>query len=258
MLDMAIHQAVPVAVSFATANAAAAVVSVQSNDGGRFVAIVGAITVAITSVCGMISFLAPRIAQVIREAVPPIVEAVDMIRKQREELAKGSYAEQIEDLKAMLAEQNEDSAKLRAQLDDIRQDNARARAQLEELEALHAERAAVAAERLEAANQKLHDIRNQMGKDIINKDVRILELEQEIQALRDEVRRLVDQHAARADEHDQRIASNASAIADSVGSIADILRGRTPDPDLDPAADGAGIHLGIDVTGASPGKGGDS
>jgi hypothetical protein len=42
-----------------------------------------------------------------------------------------------------------------------------------------------------------------------------------------------------------------------VGSIATILRGRTPDPDLDPESDGAGpgVHLGIDVTGASPGKG---
>jgi hypothetical protein len=256
VLDMAINQAVPVAVSFATANVAAAVVSVQAHDGGRFVAIIGGITVAITSVCGMISFLAPRVAQVIKDAVPPIVEALDTVRKQREELAKGSYAEQIEGMKEMLADLKGDNERAHAQLVELKEDNARAKANLEELERLHGERAAVAAERLEAANRKLHEIRNQMGNDILRRDVKIQELEQEVHGLREEVKRLVDQHAVRADAQDQQLAANAATIASSVGSIATILRGRTPDPDFEPSPDGSGVNLGIDVTGAPvPGKG---
>jgi hypothetical protein len=244
VLDMAINQAVPVAVSFATANVAAAVVSMEAHDGGRFVAIIGGVTVAITSICGMVSFLAPRVAQVIKEAVPPIVEALDTVRKQREELAKGSYAEQIDDLKGLLADLKADNARAKAQLDSLKADNARVKENLDEAERIHAERAALvaeqaaaAAERVEAANRKLHDIRDKLSADIVHKDARILELEHEIQGLRDEVRRLVQIQGPLAAEQDRKIAANAAEIAQisaSAADIAQVLQGRTPDPDAEP------------------------
>lgn len=233
MFLMAINPTAAVATSFVGANLAAAVVSVEAHDGGRFMAIIGGLTVAITSVCGMVSFLAPKIAQVIKEALPPIVEALDTIRKQREELAKGSYTQQIDDLKALLTDLKSDNERAHAQLAELKDDNARAKANLEEMEQLHAERAAAAAERVEAANKKLHDIRDQLSADILHKDERILELEQEIQGLRVEVQRLLPHQAVQ----DQRIAANAASIAQvtaTAADIANIIQGRTPDPDAEP------------------------
>ena len=174
------------ALSFVGANVAAAAVSVQTNDYG-FSAFVGGITLAIGATCTGIVFVSPMIAKAIREGFPPIIAALNDLRKQLEETRKSTYTGQIDELKEMIS--------------DLKQDLTDARDREARLE-----------DSLKKARLSLHEIRDKQNEDIMNKDVKILELEGEIKRLRDEIARLTTIIEDRADAQDKRIDDNTADI----------------------------------------------
>lgn len=172
------------ALSFVGANVAAAAVSVQTNDYG-FSAFVGGITLAIGATCTGIVFVSPMIAKAIREGFPPIIAALNDLRKQFEETKKSTYTGQIDELKEMIS--------------DLKQDLTDARDREARLE-----------DSLKKARLSLHE-------DILSKDVKILDLEEEIKRLRLEIERLTALLSDRADAQDKRIddqAADIKALAD--------------------------------------------
>lgn len=197
-------QTAAAAASFVGANIAAAVVSAQSNDYG-FSAIVGGITVAITATCTMIVVVAPLIAKSIREGFPPIITALNDLRRQFEEAKKSTYTGQIDELKELLADLKEDNARVKADLAESEIDR-------KERDERHVEREKFLLERVNDANSKAHEIRNKLNADILTRDAKILELEDVINKLRIEIARLTKLLAERADAQDRKIEDNAVAI----------------------------------------------
>jgi chromosome segregation ATPase len=192
------------ALSFVGANLAAAAVSAQANDYG-FSAIVGGITLAIGATCTMIVVVSPMIAKSIREGFPPIITALNDLRKQFEEAKKSTYTGQIDELKELLADLKEDNARVKA---DLAESEADRKARDER----HIEREAFLLERVNDANSKAHDIRNKLNADILTRDAKILELEGVIESLRVEVARLTKLLEERAVVQDRKIEDNAVAI----------------------------------------------
>ena len=190
-------QLVPAVLSFVGANAAAAVVSTQTNDYG-FSTFVGGITLAIGATCTGIVFVSPMIAKAIREGFPPIIAALNDLRKQLEETRKSTYTGQIDELKEMIS--------------DLKQDLGDAR-----------DREARLDDSLQHARKSLHEIRDSLSTDILARDVKIQELEvardakfhefeEEIKRLRLEIERLSALLAERADAQDKRIDDNTADI----------------------------------------------
>jgi predicted nucleic acid-binding Zn-ribbon protein len=199
-------QTATAAVSFIGANVAAAVVSAQANDYG-FSAIVGGITLAITATCTMIVVVSPLIAKSIREGFPPIITALNELRRQFEEARKSTYTGQIDELKEMVT--------------DLKQDLADAR-----------DREARLAESLDKARKSLHEIRDKQNEDILTRDAKILELEDEVKALRAEIARLTQLHEARVDAQDRKIEENAATldkIIQAGSAAADALHDTKPE-----------------------------
>lgn len=204
------------------ANIAAAVASSQS--GSLSVStVVGAITVAVLAICGMIVAISPVIANAIIKFAQTIGPAVAELQKQREEIKKGTYTGQIEELKEMITELKEDYAK-------AKEDLAQSEAERAERDKRYAEREQASQEReerledsLQKARKGLHEIRDKLGTDILARDVKIMELEasrdakfqefeEEIKRLRSEIERLSALLAAQAASQDKRIEDNAAAI----------------------------------------------
>lgn len=206
------------ALSFISANVAAAAVSVQTNDYG-FSAFVGGITLAIGATCTMIVVVSPMIAKAIREGFPPIIAALNELRKQFEETRKSTYTGQIDELKEMTEHQNKLLADLKEDNARVKEDLAEANERAAERDKKYAEREQLALEReerlednLEKARQSLHEIRKQQNADILTRDDKIIELEGVIQSLRDEVARLTNLLEERSANQDKRIDDNAAAI----------------------------------------------
>lgn len=205
------HQLVPAVLSFVGANAGAAAVSVQTNDYG-YSAFVGGITLAIGATCTGIVFVSPMIAKAIREGFPPIIAALNDLRKQLEETRKSTYTGQIDELKEMTEHQNKLLADLKEDNARVKRDLAEADADRKERDERRIEREEFLLKRVDDANAKAHEIRNQLNLDISLKNEKIVELEGVINSLRLEVARLTKIIEDRADAQDKRIDDNAAAI----------------------------------------------
>jgi hypothetical protein len=168
------------------ANLSAAVVTAQTHDSG-FSSVVTAVTVSIGGLCTMILVVSPMLAKAIREGFPPIITALNDLRKQFEEAKKSTYAGKIDDLTEMVTDLKQD-------LQDARDREAR----LEDS--------------LKKARESLHEIRNKQQDDILARDTKIMELEAEIKLLRAEVNRLTHLLEERADAQDKRIEDNTADI----------------------------------------------
>ncbi len=204
-------QLVPAALSFVGANVAAAAVSAHANDYG-FSAFVGGITLAIGATCTMIVVVSPMMAKAIREGFPPIITALNDLRKQFEEAKKSTYTGQIDELKEMTAHQNKLLADLKEDNARVKRDLAESDADRKERDERHIEREAFLLKRIDDANAKAHEIRNKLGTDILARDVKIQELEEVINNLRLEIVRLTQIIEDRTDAQDKRIEDNTADI----------------------------------------------
>lgn len=180
-------QLIPAAVSAVTANVGAAVVSFQTQDASASV-IVGWISITILGICSTVAFLAPYVAKAFVTAAQAIIPAYGEVKKQLEEISKGTYTGQIEELKEMVTD-------LKGDLGDARERESRLEASLDK------------------ARRSLHEIRDKQSEDILSRDVKIQELEGEIKSLRLEVLRLTNLLADRSDAQDRKIQDNADSIS---------------------------------------------
>lgn len=193
------------------ANLAAAYASVQSGD-FSISALAGGITVAIIAICGTIVAVSPVIAGAITKFAQTVGPALLELQKQREEIKKGTYTGQIEELKEMLTELKEDYAEAKEELAKSEAERAERDKKYAEWERASQEREERLEESLQKARKGLHEIRDKLGTDILARDVKIMELEEVINNLRLEIVRLTKIIEDRTDAQDRKIADNTADI----------------------------------------------
>lgn len=217
MPDRIFHMTCPIFAGAALvwANVAGAAVGALTQNWNLTVIVAG-VTAAIAAICGAVAVAAPMIGKTLATAVQGLAPGLIEVRKLLEEYNRGSLTGQIKDLTEMVADLKDDNARVKADLAESDIDR-------KERDERHIEREKFLLKRVDDANAKAHEIRNQLNADILSRDARIIEIEasrdakfnefeEEIKRLRLEVARLSTLLADRADAQDKRIEDNTAGI----------------------------------------------
>jgi hypothetical protein len=211
---------------------AAWVLTAETGD-SRWLVLITSGTAIIVAFCTMIVMVAPHVGRAITSLGMSILPALAAIRKQNEELNKGSLSAQIDELRKSLEDKADDLAdtQRKAAL-DLKEANQKATDALAEAHGKAAEERAEIDQRhsadLAALRKNLHDVRNQMNTDglrreadIVDRDAQIASLKEEVRLLRMEETRLLAALAQKADVQDKRV-DHVEAKADHAKATADL------------------------------------
>jgi hypothetical protein len=141
------------------ATGAGGVVSVETGD-PRWLVVIGSISTAIVAICGALIVVAPHIGRAITALGSTILPALAAIRKQNEDLNRGTLSAQLEaqsaqigNLTALLEKSAAEQTKLKHLLEEAAADRAKIAADL-------AAEQALAKQRIEDINKKLHQAKS--------------------------------------------------------------------------------------------------
>lgn len=200
---------------FAVANGAAAVVSAEMKSWNTS-AIIAGITVVSATVMGSIKMLAPVITEAIRSIGPALAE----LQKQREEIYKGSLSSKIDEMKDKLDETVSQNSELKQKLDATLAQNAEMKAEIK-----------LASDRVEDANKKLHDAKNQANLDSLNRQAEIQVIKADLESARSEIAHLRDENLAltrvladRTERMGREVRANTQDIRQATDNIAVLAR----------------------------------